>query len=161
MASTHEDIKQHVSIQERLDWKKLMEAFATHLGSGGFQNHRAGNGVVPGFSMNDFTNRLLEKLNGIEEGALNNPHPDTHPREMITGLHQVSWTGDYNHLINIPKTFYAGGGNADTVGGIRITIGTAAPNNPQENKEIWINTSDRIIYIYLGGKWQGTHAVYA
>lgn len=161
MADNNSTIKQHVSIKERLAWNKLITDFTAHLGAGGVENHRLGDGDVPGFSMNDFTNALLEKLNGIQAGALNNPHPPTHPRTMITGLHQISWTGEYSHLQNIPKTFTAGGGDSDTVsGGIRITIGPAAPSNPRENKELWVNTSNRVIYVYLNAKWQGAHTLW-
>lgn len=36
-----------------------------------------------GLSANDFTNALLNKLNGVAEGATNYAHPDTHPASMI------------------------------------------------------------------------------
>lgn len=160
MADNQQEVKCHVSIKDRLAWNKVVADFNVHLGAGGVANHALGNGTIPGFSTNDFTNQLLEKLNGIQAGALNNPHPETHPYDMITGLHRIASSGDYRHLKNIPKTFFAGGGNSDTVGGIRITINSAAPPNPQENKEIWINTDQRIIYIYLGGKWQGLHCIW-
>lgn len=160
MADSAREVKGHVSLLDRLTWWKVVDDFAAHLGSGGVDNHALGDGTIPGFSMNDFTNRLLQKLNGIEDGALNNPHPATHPADMITGLHQIAVSGDYTHLENIPKSFYAGGGNSDTVGGIRITINSAAPPNPQEKKEIWINTNDKITYIYLDGKWQGLHTIW-
>lgn len=35
-------------------------------------------------STNDFTDELLEKLDGIEEGATNYQHPSNHPATMIT-----------------------------------------------------------------------------
>lgn len=153
-------IKQHISIEERTRWDKVVTDFANHLGSGGVTNHRLGNGSVPGFSMNDYTGTEKTKLAGIQDGALNNPHPATHPYTMITGLHQVSWTGNYNHLNNIPATFIAGGGDSDTVGGIRITINASAPGSPQNDKEIWINTSTLLVYIYRSNAWTPLRAVY-
>lgn len=145
------DIKQHISIEERTKWDKVIADFATHLGSGGVSNHRLGDGTVPGFSMNDYTNVEKLKLAGVEDGALNNPHPPTHPYTMITGLSVVAHSGSYPDLLDIPKTFIAGGGNSDTVGGIRITIGTTAPENPQNDKEFWVNMSNRASYVYLNG----------
>lgn len=154
-------IKQHVSIIERTRWDKVVNDFANHLGSGGSSNHRLGDGNTCGFSTNDYTNIEKQKLAGIEEGALNNPHPATHPYTMITGLKQVSWTADYNHLVNIPKTFIAGGGDSDTVGGIRITINDVAPENPQNSKEIWIDTTEMLMKIYHDDEWVPLHTVYA
>lgn len=154
------DMKQHISIEERIKWNKVVSDFANHLGAGGISNHRLGDGNVQGFSTNDFTNAEKKKLIGIQDGALNNPHPATHPHTMITGLHQVSWTGNYHHLNNIPETFIAGGGNSDTVGGIRVTIGNA-PANPQNNKEFWVNTANFIPYIYSGNAWIPLRAVYS
>lgn len=154
-------IKQHVSLIERTRWDKVVNDFANHLGSGGTSNHRLGDGKTCGFSTNDYTNKEKTKLAGIQEGALNNPHPVTHPYTMITGLKQVSWTANYNHLENIPKTFIAGGGNSDTVGGIRLTINDVSPSNPQNGKELWIDTINMLINVYHNDEWVPLHTVYA
>lgn len=153
-------IKQHVSIDERNKWDKVVADFSAHLGSGGVANHKLGDGSVPGFSTNDFTNVQKTKLAGIQDGALNNPHPATHPYTMIDGLKQISWTASYNHLVDVPLTFIAGGGNSDTVGGIRITIAASSPASPVINKEIWINTTNRTINIY-DGAWRACRAWFA
>lgn len=153
-------IKQHVSIDERNKWDKVVVDFAAHLGAGGVANHRLGNGTVPGFSTNDYTNTEKTKLAGIEAGALNNPHPATHPYTMITGLSVVASTGKYQDLLNIPATFIAGGGNSDTVGGIRITVGATAPASPQVNKEVWFDTANLLVKVYTG-TWVNFNAVYA
>lgn len=149
-------IKQHVSIEERNVWNKVVEDFASHLGVGGVSNHPLGDGNIPGFSTNDYSNADKTKVTNIEAGALNNPHPATHPHTMITGLHQVASTGNYYDLKNIPTSF----GNAETVGGIRITIGTTAPSNPQPDKELWIDTSQRVPKVYTSNGWFGVRAVY-
>lgn len=155
------DIKLHVSEIERARWDQVVEDLRNHIGAGGVTNHKLGDGVVAGFSMNDYTNREKTKLAGIEDGALNNPHPATHDYTMITGLHQVAHTGDYNHLINRPTTLPASGGNADTVGGIRITINTAPPNSPVNNREIWIDLNNLLIKTYNNNAWKSLHTVYA
>ena len=153
------DYKQHISIAERNKWDKVVVDFAAHLGAGGVENHMLGNGTIPGFSMCDFTVARRDKLAGIEDGALNNPHPATHPWDMITGLSVVSHTGQFSDLLNIPSTCYvAEKGNCDTVGGIRITIGPSAPANPKNNKEIWINTSNIGIYTFISNTWNLLHA---
>jgi len=154
-------IKQHVSIEERNRWDKVVVDFANHLGAGGVSNHRLGDGSTPGFSTNDYTNTEKEKLAGIQDGALNNPHPATHPHTMITGLHQVSWTGNYHHLENIPETFIAGGGNSDTVGGIRFTVGLNSPSNPQNEKDVWFDLNTFIVKVYYNDEWKSMNAVYA
>lgn len=154
-------IKQHVSLEERNRWDKLVEDFANHLGSGGTNNHAMANGTVPGFSQNNYTTNEKNKLAGIEEGALNNPHPATHPYTMITGLSTVAHTGSYTDLLNIPKTFIAGGGNADTVGGIRFTVGPVAPGSPVNNKDVWFDTSNKLVKVYTGNTWVPFNAVYA
>ena len=94
------EYKQHITIAERNKWDKVVVDFAAHLGSGGTENHRLGNGTIPGFSMNDYTNTEKSKLAGIEAGALNNPHPATHPYTMITGLSTVAHSGSFTDLLN-------------------------------------------------------------
>lgn len=49
-----------------------------------------------------FTEEYKTKLEGIEEGANNYVHPSSHPVSMITGMHSVATSGDYNSLINKP-----------------------------------------------------------
>jgi hypothetical protein len=51
--------------------KSVTDAFNAHKGAGGTDNHPLGNGSVAGFSVNDFTNDLKSKLDGIAAGATN------------------------------------------------------------------------------------------
>ena len=59
-------------------------------------------------------------------------HPTSHPASMITGLSTVATSGSYNDLSNkptiptVPSSLPANGGNADTVGGYTIWVGTQA-----------------------------------
>lgn len=50
-----------------------------------------------------FTEEYKTKLEGIEEGANNYIHPSSHPASMITGLHSVATSGNYNELNNLPS----------------------------------------------------------
>lgn len=148
------DIKEHISAEERTKWNKVVADFAAHLGAGGDTNHRRADGSISGFSINDYTTPEKEKLQSCEWGALNNPHPATHPYTMITGLSVVGHTNDYNDLDNRPQFPSAANGcDAATVGGIRFTIGTKAPNNPINDKEVWINPVSRVTYVYSSGTW--------
>ncbi len=161
MASNGE-YKQHISIEDRLKWNKVIDDFSSHLGSGGVSNHRLGNGTVCGFSTNDYTNAEKSKLSGIQEGALNNPHPETHPYTMITGLSSVGHTGEFSDLFNIPSTCYiAERGDVDTVTGIRFTIGGTAPTSPKNEKEVWFDTSTRLVKIYTNNSWMLFSAVWS
>lgn len=161
MANNNE-IKQHISIAERQKWNKCCTDLASHIGSSGLANHAMGNGTVPGFSTNDYTNAEKQKLAAIDPGALNNPHPATHPYTMITGLSTVAHTGNYNDLTNIPTTFIAKGGDSATVsGGIRITIGNTAPLNPNNDKELWVDTNIYIIKVFHGNAWVPCGAVFS
>lgn len=155
------DIKQHISPEEREKWNKNIDDFNNHLGAGGANNHQLGDGSVAGFSTNDYTNEEKSKLAGIEDGALNNPHPATHPYTMITGLGVTAHTNNYNDLDNKPTSLPANGGNSATVGGIRITINANAPSNPQNGKEIWINTNNFSINTYANGAWVICRGAYA
>lgn len=157
---SNSDIKYHISIAERNKWNKVIVDLNNHIGSGGINNHRLGNGSIPGFSTNDYTNEEKSKLARVQEGALNNPHPPTHPYTMITGLHSVAHTGNYNELINRPTHMPAQGGNADTVNGIRLSIQDHAPHNPQNYRELWINPSNRLMYIFRDNSWFPLGAVY-
>jgi len=159
MAGANE-MKQHISIEERDRWNKVVADFAAHLGAGGDDNHRLGDGSIPGFSLNSFTNEEKEKLAGIQAGALNNPHPETHNWDMITGLSVVGHTGEYKDLLNIPTTFFAEGGNCDTIDGIRITININPPENPINNKEIWFDTGNMLVKTYLNNSWAAFCAIY-
>lgn len=91
-------------------------------------------------SYNDLTNKPT-----IPEAYT---HPSTHPASMITGLSTVATSGSYDNLNNkptiptktsqltndsgyitsssIPSSLPANGGNADTVGGYTIWVGTQA-----------------------------------
>lgn len=152
----YSDIKEHISAMERAAWNKVISDFAKHLGQGGTSNHRLGNGTIPGFSTNDYTTAEKQKLAGIQAGALNNPHPATHPYTMITGLHTVASTGDYNSLINRPSfPSVANGCDAATVNGVRITIGVNPPSNPRNYKELFISTvsSPPIAYVCYSNQW--------
>lgn len=153
--------KQHISIEERNKWDKVVVDFASHLGAGGINNHRLGNGTIPGFSTCDFSVAEKNKLAGIEDGALNNPHPATHPYTMITGLSVVAHTGRFPDLLDIPSTCYvAEKGNCDTVGGIRITLGPNPPASPVELKELWFDTNNKIVKTYMSGAWVAFSAVW-
>lgn len=155
------EYKQHISIVERNRWDKVVADFANHLGAGGVENHRLGNGTVPGFSMDNYTTTEKNKLAGIEDNANNYTHPTTHPWSMIEGLSTVGHTGSYTDLLNIPSEFKAGSGNCDTVGGIRFTINETGPANPVNNKDVWFNTSNKLVYVYYSGTWNPFCAVYA
>ena len=151
------DIKYHISTAERARWNECVTDFEKHLKAGGTDNHPLGNGTLPGFSTNDFTNELKNKLDGIEEGALNNPHPTTHPASMITGLANIAISGSWSDLGDIPQRVIDvinGVADAATVGGIRVTINAAAPANPQNDKEIWIDTTALVLKIYHEDSWQ-------
>jgi hypothetical protein len=152
--------KQHLSSNERDKWNKCIADLATHTGAGGIVNHPLGNGSVPGFTLNDYTTAEKNKLAGIENNANNYIHAVTHPASMITGLASVATSGSYNSLTDKPTTLTASGGNSDTVGGIRLTIGATGPSGPVVNKELWINTSNNLNYIYKSGGWECTGAVY-
>lgn len=148
------DIKEHISNIERSTWNKVVSDFAAHLGAGGDTHHRRADGSVPGFSLNDYTTPEKQKLESCQWGALNNPHPATHPYTMITGLGVVAHTNDYNDLSNKPVFPSAANGcDAATVTGIRITIGSSTPINPINNKEIYINPSTRVAYVYSNNSW--------
>lgn len=154
------DIKQHISIEERLKWNKVVADFTAHQGATGTTVHALGNGTSAGFSQCDFTPAEKTKLEGIAPGALNNPHPAEHDYTMIKGLATVAHTGKYSDLIDVPMTFTSDSGDADTVGGIRVTIGSSEPPSPQNNKEIWFDTNTMTIKAYKGGKWESFGAVF-
>lgn len=155
------DIKQHISTEEREKWNKNIDDFNNHLGAGGVNNHQLGDGSIPGFSMNDYTNEEKSKLAGVEDGALNNPHPLTHPYTMITGLGVTAHTNNYNDLDNKPTKLPADGGNSDTVGGIRFTVGHKAPSNPKNLKDVWINTTNYSINVYNNNSWNLARGAYS
>lgn len=155
--ASNSDIKQHISITERAKWNKVIADFASHLKSAGTDNHALANGTTAGFSINNYSTEEKTKLAAIEAGALNNPHPSTHPWTMITGLANIANTASWNDLVGIPqfvKDVENGTHNAATVGGIRITINSSAPTSPSNNKEIWIDTNDLVLKIYVGGAWK-------
>lgn len=155
--ASNADIKQHISTRERAKWNKIITDYAAHLGAGGTENHRLADGTTPGFSTFDFTKEMHDKLVAIESGALNNPHPATHPWTMIDGLKKLANTASWVDLENIPqyvKDVENGTADAATVGGIRITISATAPANPKNNKEIWIDTDALVLKIYLNNSWQ-------
>lgn len=155
------DFKQHISIEERNKWDKCVADFTSHLGSRGTENHSLADGTIAGFSMDNFTHSEKEKLSNIEEGALNNPHPETHPASMITGLHSVATSGQFPELENIPSSCYiAEKGNCNTINDVRITLGEVAPANPQNMKDIWFDTSNKLIKFY-NKEWITFCAVYA
>ena len=150
------DIKYHISSAERKRWNDCVTDFGKHLKAGGIDNHPLGNGTTPGFSTCDFSVTLKDKVDGIQEGALNNPHPATHPVSMITGLANIATTGSWNDLVDIPQRItdvVNGVADAATVGGIRITIGSSSPNSPKTNREIWIDTNQCVLKVY-DGSWK-------
>lgn len=166
------DIREHISAAERAKWDKCVVDFYNHLGAGGTANHMlaTGNGSgsatnpvntangTPGFTQCNYTPVEKGKLGTVEWNANHYVHPSTHPASMITGLNGIATTGSWNYLVNIPAQFP---GDARTVsGGIRITIGASAPGSPVNNKEIWMNTSDKLTYVYTGSKWVPWCAVF-
>ena len=48
--------------------------------------------------------------------------------------------------------------SAIRINGIRITIGTEYPTSPQNNKEFFYHTAQRMLYIYTDNGWQMTGA---
>ena len=157
------DIKQHISIAERAKWNKVVADFDIHLGTGGIANHPIAEGNIPGFTTNDFTDADRVKLDGIQDGALNNPHPGTHPHTMITGLANIAKSGSWADLSNIPQfvqNVVNGTHNAATVGGIRLTIANTAPSNPQNNRELWFDTNQMVINVYVNNVWAKLGAVF-
>lgn len=48
--------------------------------------------------------------------------------------------------------------NATRVGGIRITVGSAYPDRPENDKDIFYHTGDLMLYVYTNNKWQMTGA---
>ena len=156
------DYKEHLMASERARWNKVVTDFAAHLGAGGTNNHPLGNGSTAGFSMNDYTTAEKNKLKGIEDGANKYIHPATHSYTMITGLKQVSWTANYNDLTNRPVFPAAANGcDAGTVNGIRITIGPSGPSGPRSYKELWIDTTNKLVKVYVGSSWIPMCAVFA
>ena len=149
----------HISAEERKRWNRAVQDIIS-IRNGTIVLPRA-NGTQPGTSMNDFTNEYRRKLDNIEEGATRYIHPPSHPASMITGLHRVATSGDYNHLVNRPTSMIASGGNTNTVNGVRVLIQSSAPSNPQINKELWINQEDRLIRIFTPAGWRALHAVWA
>lgn len=160
MASDNE-YKQHISITERLKWNKVCSDFQAHVSSSGEGAHKKADGTVPGFSTCDFTSEEKAKLAGIQAGALNNPHPSTHPYTMIEGLSQIAHTGSYKDLTDVPTEFYCNGGDADTVGGIRICISSSSPSNPVNDKVVWFDTSTMLIKVYHNDAWASFSSVFS
>ena len=157
------DIKEHISNSERTAWNQVITDFAKHLGSGGVNNHMLANGTIPGFTLNNYTTDEKRKLVSVEWGALNNPHPATHPYTMITGLGVVAHSNDYRDLDYKPIFPSAANGcDAATVSGIRITIGSMTPSNPVNYKELFISTatSPPVGYVYYGNAWYAIAGVF-
>lgn len=168
----NKDIKEHISAIERDRWDKCVVDFYNHLGAGGTVNHMIATGIgsgdannpvnrpngIPGFSECNFTPVEKGKLSTVQWLANYYIHPATHPVSIITGLNGIATTGSWNYLVDIPYQFP---GDARTVsGGIRITIGPSAPSSPQNGKEIWINTNDKVPYIFYSSTWQGLCAFF-
>lgn len=158
--TSNSEYKQHISIDERNKWDKCVVDLATHIGSSGIEHHALADGIVAGFSQANFSAEEKAKLLGIEDNATNYHHPATHPASMITGLHSVALSGNYHELKGIPTEFHAGSGNCETINGIRITLGPNAPSNPKSLKDVWIDTSARLIKYYQGNAWVACRAVF-
>lgn len=151
-------IKFHISKLDKDKWDQCVRDVAD-IRSGKIKLPIARDGE-PGFSHNDFSNEYRKKLDSIEWGANKYIHPPTHPASMIIGLAQVAYSGDYNHLLNKPSSLPANGGNSATVNGVRVTISTNAPSNPKIDKELWINPSNALPYIYTNKGWVACGAVW-
>lgn len=50
--------------------------------------------------------------------------------------------------------------NADKVGGVRVTISTTAPSNPQVDKELWFDKTNKLWKLYDSNGWYSAGAVY-
>lgn len=87
----------------------------------------------------------------------NNPHGVT---AVQAGAAPAVHTHSVSQITNFPTSFPANGGNAATVGGVRITIGTAAPASPVIDKEMWLDTANNAVKIYKTGGWQALSAVW-
>ncbi|MBD5584784.1 MAG: hypothetical protein HDQ88_06860 [Clostridia bacterium] len=162
MASANE-MNLHISTNERAKWNNTFDMLDTHIGSSGTDNHAMANGTVPGFSTCDFSNEYKAKLDGIEDGALNNPLPEYWPANKVTGLNKIATSGNWADLSNKPAQIdqvVNGTYNAATVGGIRFTVGTSAPTAPADNKDVWFDTNDMIVKVRKGGQWQTLGAAY-
>ena len=151
-------IKFHISKIDKDKWDQSVQDVAD-IRAGKIKLPIARDGE-PGFSHNDFSNEYRRKLDSIEWGANKYIHPPTHPASMITGLAQVAYSGDYNHLLNKPSSLPADGGNSATVNGVRVTINNNAPPNPKIDKELWINPSNALPYIYTNKGWVACSAVW-
>lgn len=151
-------IKFHISKIDKDKWDQCVQDVAD-IRAGKIKLPIAKDGE-PGFSHNDFSDEYRSKLDSIEWYANKYVHPATHPASMITGLAQVAYSGDYNHLLNKPSSIPANGGNSDTVNGVRVTISDTAPDNPKINKELWIEPATTLHYIYTDKGWVACSAVW-
>lgn len=153
------DIKQHVSIEERTKWNKVVDDFNVHLGNYGDDHHHRADGINPGFSMNDYTTDEKEKLAGIENQANRYVHPSNpaHKASEIGDLARVATTGSYNDLKDKPVIST----DAVSVNGIKFTIGGTEPPGAIANKHVWFDTSTRLLKIYTKTGWISFRAVYA
>ena len=87
----------------------------------------------------------------------NNPH---HVTAVQAGAAPTIHLHTISQITDFPAALPANGGNAATVGGVRITIGVAAPANPAVDKEIWIDTANNLAKIYKTSGWQALGAIY-
>ena len=167
--ASNSDIKLHVSEAERDKWDKAAVDLYNHIKAGGVDNHMLGNGTIPGFSMNDFTNAYKKKLDDIENKANHYVHP-SNPSHVITeigGRAAVCDTNSYLSLIDRPTKLPADGGNSTTVSGVRIHISSTTPQGTNDcaltvNKELWVDLNNKTIKLYNSSKdWEPLHTVYA
>jgi hypothetical protein len=157
-----DDIKKmHISSNERIKWNKCVADLAAHVATTNRTAHPlASGGTNYGFSQNNYTTSEKDKLATVQANANYYIHPSTHPASMITGLHAVATSGNYNSLNNRPTSMPANGGNSATVGGIRFTCGSSAPSGPTNLKDVWFDSANLLVKIYNGG-WKSLYAVYA
>ena len=162
----------HISAEERALWNSTLLTSETYTDD----KIRAAVGSIPDPTQS--INTLLNtKLNITDFNSFK------------TTLSTVALTGSYNDLLNKPSqvaysdnannsltsnhalladlatvattaNYATSAGNAATVGGIRVTIGGAAPSTPVNLKELWFDTSTQAIKIYNNG-WLQTKSVWS
>ena len=95
------------------------------------------------------------KLDGIEAGANNYTHPETHPASMITGLADVATSGSYTDLTNkptIPTSLPADGGNADTLDGYHAAYFASGQHNHDSEYAAATHTHDYAASSHIHGE---------
>ena len=73
--------------------------------------------------------------------------------------HRAGYSDEAGHAKTADEATHAAtADSAIRINGIRITIGTEYPTSPQNNKEFFYHTAQRMLYIYTDNGWQMTGA---